>query len=383
MHFYRRSAFFFNMKCKQISNFIEKWAPLGAAWQKDNVGLQVGNLDREVTNILLTLDVTSEVISEAQSKSCNLIISHHPLLFYPIKKIDISSCKLSLIIEQLIKNDITLISYHTNLDFTRDGVSFQLAKKIGLEKIEFLAPSNETRKKVIVYVPKNDLDKVASALFEAGGGIIGEYTNCSNQINITGTFLGTENSNPVIGEKGKFEKVDEVRLEVIFDDWNIGKAIRAIKENHPYEEPAFEVFDIVNPHFQYGAGAIGELPAALDENEFVEKIVNDLQLQNLRRTNGKRNKIKKVAVCGGSGSDLLKDAVNAGADAFVTADLKYHTFQEADGNICLIDAGHFETELPVLAEVENRLNQFLQSNNSITNVYVSEEKTNPVKFNNK
>ncbi|MDP3862176.1 MAG: Nif3-like dinuclear metal center hexameric protein [Phaeovulum sp.] len=368
------------MNCKLISKHLEEWAPLGAAWNKDNVGLQAGKLEREIKNILLTLDITAEIVDEALTKNCNLIISHHPLLFFPIKKLNLDIDLRSQIIEKLIKHDITLLSYHTNLDFTKDGVSFQLAKRIGLTNIEFLSPSSTKRKKVVVYVPLNSVEVVAEALFKMGGGSIGDYSKCSNQINIKGTFLGSELSNPVIGQKGNFETVDEIRLEVIFDEWNINNAIKTIKEVHPYEEPAFEVYEIDNPNFQYGAGAIGLLKEELDENEFLLKITNDLSLSNLRFTKGSGKKIKKVAVCGGSGSDLLSTAINQKADAFITADVKYHTFQDAEGKICLIDAGHFETEVPVLQEVKNRIDYFLLSHQSNSKVLLSEKRTNPIEY---
>lgn len=368
------------MNCKLISKHLEEWAPLGAAWNKDNVGLQAGKLEREIKNILLTLDVTAEIVDEALTKNCNLIISHHPLLFFPIKKLNLDNDSRSQIIEKLIKHDITLLSYHTNLDFTKDGVSFQLAKRIGLTNIEFLSPSSTKRKKVVVYVPLNSVEIVAEALFTIGGGIIGDYSKCSNQINMKGSFLGSELSNPMIGQKGNFETVDEIRLEVIFDEWNINNAIKTIKEVHPYEEPAFEVYEIDNPNFQYGAGAIGLLKEELDENEFLLKITNDLSLSNLRFTKGSGEKIKKVAVCGGSGSDLLSTAINQKADAFITADVKYHTFQDAEGKICLIDAGHFETEVPVLQEVKNRIDSFLLSHQSNSKVLLSEKRTNPIEY---
>jgi dinuclear metal center YbgI/SA1388 family protein len=368
------------MNCKLISKHLEEWAPLGAAWNKDNVGLQAGKLEREIKNILLTLDITAEIVDEALTKNCNLIISHHPLLFFPLKKLNLDNDSKSQIIEKVIKNDITVLSYHTNLDFTKDGVSFQLAKKIGLSEIKFLSPSTTKRKKVVVYVPIESVEIVADALFSIGGGIIGDYEKCSNRINIKGTFFGNELSSPVIGEKGNFETVDEIRLEVIFDEWNINNAIKTIKETHPYEEPAFEVYEIDNPNFQYGAGAIGLLEEELDETEFLANIVDNLALSNLRFNKGTGKKIKKVAVCGGSGSDLLSIAISQKADAFITADIKYHTFQDAESKICLIDAGHFETEFPVLQEVKNRIENFLLSHQSNSKVLVSEKKTNPIEY---
>jgi dinuclear metal center YbgI/SA1388 family protein len=368
------------MDCKLISKHLEEWAPLGAAWNKDNVGLQAGKLERELKNILLTLDITAEIVDEALTKNCNLIISHHPLLFFPLKKINLDNDSKSQIIEKIIKNDITVLSYHTNLDFTKDGVSFQLAKKIGLSEIKFLSPSTTKRKKIIVYVPVQSVELVAEALFSVGGGVIGNYDKCSNRINIKGTFRGSEETKPFIGKAENFEIVDEIRLEVIFDEWNINNAIKTIKETHPYEEPAFEVYEIDNPNFQYGAGAIGILDQEMPEREFLDKLANDLSLSNLRFTRGSGKKINKVAVCGGSGSDLLSTAISQNADAFITADVKYHTFQDAEGKICLIDAGHYETEVPILEEVKNRIDSFLLSHQSNSKVLVSEKNTNPIEY---
>lgn len=368
------------MNCKILSKFIEEWAPLGAAWSKDNVGLQVGKLERNIKNVLVTLDINDEVVDEALKKDCNLIISHHPLLFYPIKKLNLDSDPKSQLIEKLILNRTTVISYHTNLDFTKDGVSFELAKKLNLINVEFLSPSESSRKKVVVYVPRNSVDTLSSALFEAGGGIIGNYEKCSNQIEIKGTFLGNDDSNPNLGEKGKFEIVDEVRLEAIFDYWNISKAVKAIKEFHPYEEPAFEIYNLENDNFQYGSGAVGIFEQDLTEEEFLNLIATKLNLKNFRYCKGSGKRIKRIAVCGGSGSDLLNRAISTKADAFITADIKYHTFQEAEGKICLIDAGHFETEYPILLELKKRLEGFFKENNEEIKVFISETKTNPIEY---
>jgi dinuclear metal center YbgI/SA1388 family protein len=342
------------MRCDKIIKIIEDWAPKAIAWEKDNVGLQVGSLRREVKNILLCLDVDEKVVSEANRKNCNLIISHHPLLFRSLKKLDVANDKKSRIIEKLIKTDITLYSAHTNLDFTKNGVSFQLAKKLNLSNQKFLINLSSNQSKLVVFVPLAYADKVANAMHNAGAGIIGEYSNCSFRTLGTGVFRGLEKSNPRFGVKGKIENVEEVKLEVLVNSFDLKRIVAEMKKVHPYEEVAYDVYPIANENINYGMGVIGEMEKELSEKEFLVHVSRSLKIKNLRFTRGTKSKIKKVAVCGGSGSDLLEAAIRNNADAFVTADIKYHTFQDAENEILLIDAGHFETEIPVLDELKKQ-----------------------------
>ncbi|NUM61861.1 MAG: Nif3-like dinuclear metal center hexameric protein, partial [Ignavibacteriaceae bacterium] len=202
------------MTGKEIIKYLEDWAPKGIAWQKDNVGLQVGNPEAKIKNILLSLDLKEEVIDTAIKKNCNLIITHHPLLFHPLKNLDFSNNKNAIMIEKLIQNKITLFSAHTNLDFTKHGVSYQLAKRLSLKKIKFLKNISGNQFKLVVFVPDSHVEKVAETIHQSGGGIIGEYSNCSFRTNGKGTFKGLNESNPSIGTKGVTEFVDEVKLEV-------------------------------------------------------------------------------------------------------------------------------------------------------------------------
>ena len=297
------------MRCEKIIKLIEDWAPKPIAWEKDNVGLQVGSLRGEVKNILLCLDVNEKVVQEAIKKKCNLIISHHPLLFKPLKKIDTQKDKTSRIIEKLIKKDITLYSAHTNLDFTKDGVSFQLAKKLKLTNQKFLVNLASNQSKLVVFVPLTHADKVAEAIHSAGAGIIGEYSNCSFRTLGIGTFKGSDKSNPSIGTKENIEKVNEVRLEILVNTYELNNVIAEMKKAHPYEEVAFDVYPLAIENINYGAGVIGELQKALSEKEFLNHISKSLKVKNFRSTKGAKSKIKKVAVCGGSGSDLLDSAI--------------------------------------------------------------------------
>ncbi len=368
------------MRCDKIIKIIEDWAPKSIAWEKDNVGLQVGSLRREVKNILLCLDVDEKVVDEANRKNCNLIISHHPLLFRSLKKLDSGKDKKSRIIEKLIKKDITLYSAHTNLDFTKDGVSFQLANRLKLINQNFLVNLSSNQNKISVFVPGSHADKVADAMHSAGAGIIGEYSNCSFRTLGTGTFKGSEKSNPKVGIKGKIENVEETKIEVLVNSFDLKKIITAMKKVHPYEEVAFDVYPLANENVNYGMGVIGELKNELSQQEFLNLVAKSLKTKNLRFTRGSKTKIKKVAVCGGSGSDLLDAAIQSKADAFVTADIKYHTFQDSENEILLIDAGHYETENPVLDEIKKRIEKSLTDK---TKVYKYSGSTNPIVFYNK
>lgn len=365
------------MRCDKIIKIVEDWAPKSIAWEKDNVGLQVGSLRREIKNILLCLDVDEKVVYEASRKKCNLIISHHPLLFRSLKKLDIGNDKKSRIIEKLIKKNITLYSAHTNLDFTKDGVSFQLANRLKLINQKFLINLSSNQNKISVFVPSSHADKVAEAMHYAGAGIIGEYTNCSFRTLGTGTFRGSAKSNPSIGIQGKIERVEEVKIEVLVNSFDDSKVVAAMKQAHPYEEVAYDVYPLTNENVNYGMGVIGEMQNALSEKEFLNHVSKSLRIKNLRFSRGKKNRIKKVAVCGGSGSDLLDAAIQSNADAFVTADVKYHTFQDAESEILLVDAGHFETEIPVLDEVKKRIEKSLTDK---TKVYKYSGSTNPIVF---
>lgn len=288
------------MTCNDIIKYFEEWAPKEIAWQKDNVGLQVGSINQKLKNILLCLELTNRVIDDAIKKNCNLIISHHPLLFHPLKKIDLQKDKNSKLIEKLIKNDITLYSAHTNLDFTKDGVSFELAKKLKLRKIDFLVHQNSNQFKLVVFVPMNYVDKVANAIFENGGGHIGEYSNCSFRTKGEGTFKGSGKTNPFLGKKGNEEKTDEIKLEVLVDAWKLKKILSAIIKVHPYEEVAYDIYPLENPNTNFGAGAIGELDQSISQTQFLEYVSDHLKIKNFRYSKGK-NKIKKVALCGGAG----------------------------------------------------------------------------------
>ena len=370
------------MNGKEIIKYLEEWAPKGIAWDKDNVGLQIGDPEIEVKNILLSLDFTDEVIEEAKQNKCNFIITHHPLLYYPLKNLDFSKNQNARMIEKLIKNNISLYSAHTNLDFTKHGVSFQLAKRLDLKEIRFLKNLSNNQIKLAVFVPISHMNDVAEAIHQSGGGIIGEYSHCSFRTSGTGTFKGSQESNPSIGSKGKIEFVEEVKLEVLVDEWKLNHVIRAMKEAHPYEEVAYDIYTLKNENINYGMGAIGKLETDMGIREFLDFISSKLKINSFRFTMSSKKKIRSVAVCGGSCGELIDEAIRQNADAFITADLKYHSFQDAEDKILLIDAGHYETEIPVLDEVQKKLKMFLGNNEKIK-VLKFKGTTNPIVFYNK
>lgn len=370
------------MTGKEIIKYLEEWAPKGIAWDKDNVGLQVGDPEIKIKNVLLSLDLKEEVIEGALKENCNLIITHHPILYHPIKNLDFSKNRIARMIEKLIKNNITLYSAHTNLDFTKHGVSYQLAQKLSLQNIRFLKNLSENQLKLSVFVPVSNINKVAEAIHQSGGGIIGEYSHCSFRTPGTGTFKGSDKSNPAIGDKGVVEFVEEVKLEVLVDEWKLDQVIGAMKKAHPYEEVAYDIFPLKNDNVNYGIGAIGELKDAMNTNDFLGFVASELKTSTLRYAKSKKQKIKTVAVCGGSCGELVDEVIKQNADAFVTADLRYHTFQDAEGKILLIDAGHYETEVPILDEIKRRLESLVNEKRKIK-VLKFKGSTNPIVFYNK
>jgi hypothetical protein len=261
-----------------------------------------------------------------------------------------------------------------------DGVSFELAKTLCLKNVSFLLNQENNQYKLVVFVPVKDVDKVSTAIFNAGGGIIGEYSNCSYRLDGEGTFKGSAKSNPSIGKRGKAESVIETRLEILVNRWKLKSVINAMISSHSYDEVAYDVYPLENKNVNYGMGALGVLEKPMSQKDFLSYVIQKLKAKNLRYVKGSSRSIRKVAVCGGSGSDMLSTAISNGADAFVTADIKYHTFQDAEDKILLIDAGHYETEIHALNEVQKRLQKFAKEKRSNIKVYKYSGTTNPVSF---
>jgi dinuclear metal center YbgI/SA1388 family protein len=367
------------MTVKEISQVLEVWAPKELAWERDNVGLQIGDEKRRVKKILLSLDCSKRVIEEAKKKEIDLIICHHPLFFHPLKSVQKQTRTGAMVVE-LAKREIAVYSAHTNLDVTTNGVSVALAETIGLQNINVLLSQKDMQKKIVVFVPHQYVDKVTKAMAEAGAGVIGNYEYCSFQLEGTGTFRGTMLANPFVGKTGTLEKVQEVRLEMIVPNGKVRTVLNAMKSVHPYEEVAYDVYPLSNETSQYGAGAIGEFKRPMTVASFIGTIKRKLHTRAIRCSSNPPAKIKRVAVCGGSGSDLLSEAIRQQADAFVTADVRYHTFQEAENVIALIDAGHFETEFPILKKLASYLQKEFNVRKERIVVLISQQQQNPVLY---
>ncbi|RBL92571.1 Nif3-like dinuclear metal center hexameric protein [Chitinophaga flava] len=331
------------MKIKEIMQVLEAYAPLPYQESYDNAGLIFGDASWEVTNVLLTLDATEEVIDEAIARGCNLVVAHHPIVFGGLKKINGRSYVERVAIKA-IKHDIAVYAAHTNLDNVRNGVCAQMADMLGLEQRRVLQPKSGLLKKLYTFVPQADVEKVREALFTAGAGHIGNYSECSFNAAGEGTFKGAAGTHPYVGTPGERHFEAEIKLEVIFPVYLESRILQALLASHPYEEVAYDVVTLDNAYQEVGSGLVGELPEPMDELEFLQWVKGQFRTGCVRYTPLRGRPVKKVALCGGAGSFLLKRAIAAGADAYISADFKYHEFFDADNQIVIADIGHFESE---------------------------------------
>ena len=332
------------MQIKDITNWLEQWAPLSLQESYDNSGLLVGEKQDEVSAALVTLDVTEKVVDEAIETGANLIIAHHPFIFNGIKRIG-NSHWIDKCIRKAIKHDIGIYAIHTNLDNVHTGVNKKIAEKIGLQNTSILKSKKETLSRLTFFVPSDNKQEVLNAMFDVGAGNIGNYDHCSFQIEGTGTFRGNEQSNPTIGKQGLDEKVNESCVEVLVPDYRLGSVLSAMAQAHPYEEVAHFINPLSNVNQEAGAGMVGELADATETKDFLAHLKTGMNLQVIRHTDLVKKEIKKVAICGGSGSFLLGKAIATRADIFITGDFKYHDFFEANGEIIIADIGHYESEV--------------------------------------
>ena len=362
-------------KIKEIIPVLEEMAPLAYAEDFDNVGLLVGNIEAETKGILVCHDALESVIDEAIVKNCNLIVCFHPILFSGLKKINGKNYVERAVIKA-IQNNIAIYAVHTALDNHPEGVNKIFGNALGLIHTKILIPKeNQIRKLVTFTVPEN-VEKVRNSLFEAGAGTIGNYENCSFTSKGIGTYMGNENSNPQIGERFELVEADEIKIEVTFEKQLEGKILKALFENHIYEEVAYEITAVQNKHQNIGMGLVGELENPMNEKEFLLFVKEKMQCKAIRHSDFIGKTIKKVAVLGGSGSFAISSAISAGADVFITADLKYHQFYEAEKQIILADIGHFESE----RYTKNYIVDFLRKKILNFAIILSEENTNPVKY---
>jgi len=365
--------FIFTMKIKDITTCIEEIAPLSYAESFDNVGLLVGNYTTEVTGVLVTLDTLENIVDEAIEKNCNLIVSFHPIIFSGLKKLN-GNNYVERVVLKAIKNDIAIYTMHTALDNSFQGVNAKICDVLGLQHKKILIPQNNTIKKLTTYVPHDNAEKVREALFKAGAGTIGNYDNCSFNTEGYGTYRGNENSNPVIGEKGKLHTENETFISVIFEKHKENTLLAALFDAHPYEEIAYDIVPLDNLHQEIGMGMIGELSEKKKALEFLNFLKKVMNIKALRHSKLLNKPIKKVAVLGGSGSFAIKNAINAGADIFVTADIKYHEFYKAENKLIIADIGHYESE----QFTKNLLVDILTKKFPNFAIILSNKNTNPI-----
>lgn len=331
------------MKLKELCSYLDAVVPLSFQEDYDNSGLQIGQIDKDISSALVTLDVTEQVMDEAIRKGCGVIVSHHPLIFTGIKMLTGKS-QTDSVIYKAIKNDVAVYSAHTNLDMISNGVSKRMAQKIGLVNVRVLKSLKDRLLKLVTFVPEDHLEKVREAVFNAGAGVIGNYDRCGFIVQGTGSYRGGEGTNPFAGETGRMHFEKEVRFETILFSHLKDKVLEALLETHPYEEVAYDIYSLGNENIDAGLGCTGDLHEPLNGIDFLKMVSARLGAYGIRYSNLPDKPLKKIAVCGGSGSSLLESAIRSGADAFLTGDIKYHTFGEAAKRILLVDCGHYETE---------------------------------------
>jgi dinuclear metal center YbgI/SA1388 family protein len=365
-----------NMTVKEIIHALEDFAPLHYQESYDNSGLQIGDAEMEVTGVLVSLDVTEPVLAEAKERGCNMIVAHHPLLFSGLKSIT-GKNYIERIAKQAIKNDIAIYASHTNLDNMRGGVNAKIAERLKLKSAAILSMRSDTLSKLYTFVPQSAADKVRTALFHAGAGDIGAYRECSFSTNGTGTFKPEDGANPTIGEAGgEREWVDEVKIEVLVQKHKAAQVLKALFESHPYEEVAYEFIALQNANQEIGAGLVGTLEEPLEEHAFLSFLKQAMKTDCIRHTALTGKMVERVAVCGGSGSFLLKEAIRAGVDVFITGDFKYHQFFDADGKIVIADIGHYESEQFTIELLKDILKKKFPN----FAILLSNLSTNPVKY---
>ena len=363
------------MKIKEVSEYLENIASLSYQESYDNSGLIIGENNTEISGILICLDSTEEVVEEAISKNCNLIIAHHPIIFGGIKKIN-NQNYIGRAVVKAIKNDIGIYACHTNLDNVSNGVNKKIANTLGLVNTSILVPKTGTIKKLVVYVPTENKEDLLQAVFAAGAGEIGKYTNCSFTTRGDGSFMPMDGAVPYSGIVNELHQAEEDKIEVIFQMHQQREVVQAMLGAHPYEEVSYQIFNLDNTNQYIGAGMVGYLPLEMEEADFLQKIKIQMKAGCIKHTTLLGKKVLKVAVCGGSGSFLLKNAIASKADFFITSDFKYHEFFDAEKSIVIADIGHYESEQFTI----ELLGELLIEKFTTFAIRFSETNTNPVKY---
>ncbi|MCD7033074.1 Nif3-like dinuclear metal center hexameric protein [Metabacillus sp. GX 13764] len=364
----------------EVIQLFEKFSPKKYAVEGDKIGLQIGTLNKRVKNIMIALDVLEEVVDEAIEKQADLIIAHHPPIFRPLKTVQTDQ-PAGRILEKCIKNDIAVYAAHTNLDVAEGGVNDLLAAALGLTDTKILAPTDQVKlKKLAVMVPASHTEEVKAAAAKAGAGHIGSYSHCFFSAKGEGQFLPLEGTDPYIGEQGKLEKTEELKLETIFPEEVQRAVIQAVVKAHPYEEPAYDIYPLDNEGPKLGLGRIGLLEEEMTLQQFAEHVKKSLNVEKVRMVGKKDSQVKKVAVLGGDGNKYISHAKFQGADAFVTGDLYYHTAHEAIMmGLNVIDPGH-NVEKVMKQGVTDVMLAMCEENNYEVSIFPSEPNTDPFEF---
>ena len=363
------------MNVKEVIDYLDEFSPLCYAEEFDNVGLLIGDYNQKVNGILVTLDTTESVIDEAIKSKCNLIISFHPIIFNDIKSIT-TNTYVERVIHRAIKNKISVAAMHTSLDNSIKGVNSVICKKLGIKNYRILIPKEKTIKKLTTYIPSERVDKLKSEIFKIGAGSLGKYDNCSFSYKGLGTFKGNNKSNPKIGSKQTYTEIEEICVNITFLKHLEQKVIQILKKNHPYEEVAYEISSLDNYNQNIGMGMIGELDSAMDEKKFLNLLKKKMKSKAIKHSRKLGEKVKKIAVLGGSGSFAIENAISSGADAYVTSDLKYHDYFKAENKLLLVDIGHYESE----QYTKNLIFNYLTKKIPNFAIVLSKTNTNPIMY---
>ena len=330
-------------RIRDVVEALQSWAPSAYQESYDNARLICGDPDRIVTGVLCCLDSTEEVVKEAVELGCNLIVAHHPILFGSLKSLT-GRNYVERTLLAAIRADVGIFAVHTNLDAIHSGVNARLADRLGLQNRRALEPKRELLLKLVTFAPHAQAESIRQAVFAAGAGVISDYDHCSFNVDGTGTFRGNEGTSPFVGKPGSEHHEPETRMEFIVPRHLESKVLRELMRVHPYQEVAYDLYPLLNEHPQVGHGLVGDLPEALAEPDFLDLLKDRLRTPCIRHSPLTGEPIKRVAICGGAGIFLISNALQAKAQAFVTADVKYHQFFDAEGRILLADVGHYESE---------------------------------------
>lgn len=363
------------MTIGRIIEHLESIAPPSLQEAYDNAGLITGLPGWECTGMLCALDATDEVVEEARENGCNFIVAHHPIIFTGLKKINGKNYVEKSVIKA-IKHDIAIYAIHTNLDNLVDGVNGEMANRLGLVKREVLLPKPGHLLKLHCFVPSTHLEKLRSAIFGAGGGYIGLYSDCSFSSEGVGSFRAGEGAQPFVGKPGELHEEKESRLEIVFPSFLQEAVLKAMREAHPYEEIAYDILSLQNPLSNTGSGLVGDLPEPLEEKQFLDRVKNAFSLPLVRHTRLRGEPVSRVALCGGAGSFLISNALRSGAQFFISSDIKYHEFFDANDRIVIADIGHYESEQFTI----NLLQRVLQQKFPNFAVLKTGALTNPINY---